>query len=114
MPNRMGNFVGALVIGPLAGPPPFAPTDPPAADNCLPRPKGAAPQGSHWYYRVDRAAKRNCWYVRAQSPAPAASRTASAAATTPPAETPLQPALANARAEAGAADLGHTDAATQP
>ena len=23
-----------------------------------------APQGSHWYYRFDRATQRKCWYVR--------------------------------------------------
>ncbi len=23
-----------------------------------------APQGSHWYYRLDRATQRKCWYVR--------------------------------------------------
>ena len=35
-----------------------------AADDCLAGPNAAAPQGSHWYYRVDRANHRNCWYLR--------------------------------------------------
>src|SRR5438034_1005856 len=113
MPNRMGNLVASLVIGPLAGIALFVTTDRAAADNCLPGPKGAAPKGSHWYYRFDRAAKRNCWYVRAQSTAPNAARNSSVAAAAPT-EAPLQPALANARAEAGPADVGQPGAAVQP
>lgn len=34
-----------------------------AAENCLSAPKGAAPEGRHWYYRTDRAAQRKCWYL---------------------------------------------------
>jgi len=36
-----------------------------AAEECLGGPKYAAPQGGHWYYRVDRATHRHCWYVGA-------------------------------------------------
>src|SRR6266516_1064296 len=32
-----------------------------AAETCLAAPKGAAPQGSHWYYRVDQGTQRKCW-----------------------------------------------------
>jgi hypothetical protein len=35
----------------------------PAADECLSGPKGQTPSGSHWYYRIDRATKRHCWYL---------------------------------------------------
>ena len=35
----------------------------PAADDCIARPSSAPPQGSHWYYRVDRTTKRSCWYL---------------------------------------------------
>jgi hypothetical protein len=38
-----------------------------AADTCLARPNLRAEQGGHWYYRVDRANHRRCWYQ--QSPA---------------------------------------------
>jgi hypothetical protein len=45
------------------------------ADDCITRPNAAPPQGSHWYYRVDRTTHRECWYlgaegvkVRARSP----------------------------------------------
>jgi hypothetical protein len=34
-----------------------------AKDDCLAGPNVAAPQGSHWYYRVDRATQRECWYL---------------------------------------------------
>jgi hypothetical protein len=33
------------------------------ADTCLAAPKGATPQGSHWYYRLERPAMRKCWYL---------------------------------------------------
>lgn len=34
-----------------------------SADDCLAKPKeGVA--GKHWYYRIDRATKRQCWYLR--------------------------------------------------
>ncbi len=35
------------------------------ADDCLTTPNSVAPQGSHWYYHLDRATERKCWYVRA-------------------------------------------------
>ena len=35
-----------------------------AADDCLASPKHPAPQGSQWYYRLDRATQRQCWYLR--------------------------------------------------
>ncbi|WKA25929.1 hypothetical protein [Bradyrhizobium roseum] len=38
-----------------------------AADSCLSAPKGATPPGSHWYYRLDRVTKRQCWYLREES-----------------------------------------------
>src|SRR5262245_53788999 len=35
-----------------------------AADECLSKPNGTSPQGSHWFYRVDRANNnRRCWYL---------------------------------------------------
>jgi hypothetical protein len=35
-----------------------------AADDCLLEPKGQTPQGSHWYYRMERGTKRHCWYLK--------------------------------------------------
>ena len=34
-----------------------------AAETCKAAPKSPAPQGSHWYYRTDRALGRKCWYL---------------------------------------------------
>ncbi|GAC1334006.1 MAG: hypothetical protein NVSMB20_07310 [Bradyrhizobium sp.] len=34
-----------------------------AAEECLAAPKGASPEGSHWFYRIDHATKRHCWYL---------------------------------------------------
>jgi hypothetical protein len=82
-----------------------------AADSCLSAPKGATPSGSHWYYRIDRVTKRQCWYLREESDtagdkfaraAPPASAPApsSAAAEPPPQQrTITRNAIADARAE---------------
>jgi hypothetical protein len=38
------------------------------ADHCLSAPNYLAPQGSHWYYQLDWATQRKCWYLRAFGP----------------------------------------------
>jgi hypothetical protein len=35
------------------------------ADDCRSAPNFSAPQGRHWYYRLDWATQRKCWYLRA-------------------------------------------------
>jgi hypothetical protein len=35
----------------------------PAVDECKTKPDSSAPAGSHWYYRVNRADQRHCWYL---------------------------------------------------
>ncbi len=32
-----------------------------ATETCIAAPNAPAPQGSHWYYRLDRATQRKCW-----------------------------------------------------
>jgi hypothetical protein len=50
-----------------------------AADECLTKPTAGTHPGQHWYYRIDRSTKRQCWYLRdkddasAQAAAPAPS-----------------------------------------
>jgi hypothetical protein len=113
MTNRMGNSVAAILIGALAGVTLVVATNgvAGATEACLSGPKGAAPKGSHWYYRVDHATKRNCWYVRAEGEKPVASQNSPLSQTSPQAEeAPLRPSVANARAEAGPADLGQSNA----
>jgi len=78
-------------------------------DECLSGPKGPTPAGGHWYYRVDRATHRNCWYLKDESvggtkpddaPTPDASGAAAEAA--PSADVAIPPASANAHAELAA------------
>jgi hypothetical protein len=35
-------------------------------DECRTKPDSSAPAGLHWYYRVDRANNRHCWYLHEQ------------------------------------------------
>lgn len=37
-----------------------------AADACVARPGASGPKGTHWYYRVNRADGRHCWYLSSQ------------------------------------------------
>jgi hypothetical protein len=37
------------------------------AADCLTAPNSPTPEGSHWYYRMDWASQRKCWYLRAPS-----------------------------------------------
>jgi hypothetical protein len=103
MGNRAAKFVSTLVAGVIAGAPlpavsqtAPAPTNAPAATSaanaaadCLASPKGVAPQGQHWYYRLDRATKRQCWYLRAAGDknSPKATQTAQVENDMPAAET---------------------------
>jgi hypothetical protein len=127
MSKRSAQFVFALLASMLAGasftavaengtepadtkPADTSAADTKAADNCLSGPKGAAPAGSHWYYRLDRATKRQCWYVRAESgkaakavpvqpDSSAAAATAQVAAPPPQPQPDMSASVANARAE---------------
>jgi hypothetical protein len=47
--------VSALALAPAS--------DAAPAETCLAAPKGASPQGSHWYYRLERPSMRKCWYL---------------------------------------------------
>ena len=81
-----------------------------AADSCLSAPKGAMPSGSHWYYRIDRVTKRQCWYLREENDS-ADDKFARAA---PPASAPA-PASASAPSSASApASAAEESAPPQP
>ena len=80
------------------------------ADDCLAEPNSPAPAGSRWYYHMDRATQRKCWYLRAtaQPVEPAAAQTTSDPASLPPAP-PIPPekpatALANGPISINASD----------
>jgi hypothetical protein len=63
LPNRMNLFVAAIFMilfaeAFLAG------RASRAAEDCISEPNAAAPEGSHWYYRVDRTTQQKCWHLR--------------------------------------------------
>ena len=54
------------------------------ADHCLSAPNSLAPQGTHWYYQLDWATQRKCWYMRPfRRPAQRAAASATLAGVTP-------------------------------
>ena len=102
MPDRAAKFVFAIFASVLAGASLAAISlnAVRAADDCLAAPNAETPAGGHWYYRIDRATKRHCWYLRTEgeTASQAAAPNASAAAT-PVAAAPMQRSVADARAE---------------
>src|ERR1700694_2059286 len=105
MQNRTAKFVSAIFASLLAA---IALTTvshgaEPAADECLSGPKGQTPHGSHWYYRVDRASKRHCWYIGEEreklSRAAPQNSASTANPVSPRKETAAQRPIADARAE---------------
>ncbi|MDI3563632.1 hypothetical protein [Bradyrhizobium sp. Arg816] len=115
MGNRTAKFISALVGSIIAGAPlaavsqnaPEATSTANAAGDCLASPKGVAPQGQHWYYRLERGTKRQCWYLRAEGgkdsvkDSAKAVQTAQAAPDAPTADSapPQQHPVQDARAE---------------
>jgi len=103
--NRAAKFVPALLASLLAGAAltTASHSTPAEAEKCLAGPKGAVPEGGHWYYRVERATKRHCWYIgdakqKVARAAPANS-SASADPVSPPKNAAAKRAIADARAE---------------
>jgi hypothetical protein len=84
-----------------------------AQSSCLSGPNATAPEGRHWYYRVERASGRRCWYlgekgkrVRAMVSVPArrpdAAPVSSTPAPTSSAAAPASPASEPRASEASA------------
>lgn len=103
MPNRTAKFVSAIFASLLAGAAVaiISPGRANAADDCLSGPKGETPEGSHWYYRIDRATKQHCWYLReeGQKLTRAAPPKTSVARPSPQADATMRRSVADARAE---------------
>ena len=110
MPNRTTKFVSALFASLLAGAPlttaSHSAPAPAEAEKCLAGPKGTPPQGGHWYYRVERATKRHCWYIGDEkekvaraAPANSSASADSASPASPPKNAATQRTIADARAE---------------
>ena len=98
MPKRTAKFASAAFVIILAGIPlatlTHGETAPP--DGCLAAPKGETPPGSHWFYRVDHANKRNCWYLRQEGGGLSQALPQSSPPAPPPA---AKPSIADAHAE---------------
>jgi hypothetical protein len=67
-----------------------------AADDCLAGPNTAAPQGSHWYYRLDRLAHRQCWYLGPERRTHAHENASPARSHSPASQTPTDARTADA------------------
>lgn len=113
MSNRSAISVAALFASILTGVSLTSVTDvraqQAAADNCLTAPKDKTPEGKHWYYRLERGTKRQCWYLRGEddksaraAPQESSTEEADAAAAEPappPPRTVVRKSVANAHAE---------------
>jgi hypothetical protein len=104
MSNRTAKFASAIFIGLLAGVShtTLANGAVRAPNDCLSGPKGPTPAGAHWYYHVDHATKRHCWYLAEEVGRPARVAPQSPAPLTRPASPRRQAvtlAFADARAE---------------
>ena len=104
MSNLQARLASALLlsvaasVGLMAGPAARA------ADSCITEAKGEAPQGKHWYYRIERGTARHCWYLRGEDEASARTPGAEPVASAKPApqttgNAPPARSLADARAE---------------
>lgn len=118
-PRRIASFLLASLIGSIAAGA-AARAEPAAAaaaasTDCLAKPNAATAPGNHWYYRVDRASGRHCWYQRAEIAASndaAQPRAPARAAVSRPADTPQPEPLADMRSEAGDQDAAPPAAAS--
>jgi hypothetical protein len=61
----LASLAGLLIAGAVARGEPAATASPSSADaDCLAKPNAPSAAGNHWYYRLDRASGRRCWYQR--------------------------------------------------
>jgi hypothetical protein len=104
MSNRTAKFVSAIFASFLVGTPlaTVLHSAAQAAGDCLSGPKGAPREGGHWYYRIDHATQRHCWYVRDEeklSQAAPEDSSAPANSVSPQKQPAAQRSIADAHAE---------------
>ena len=106
MTNLAVRFLSAVSAGIVASAPiamiPLSTVG--AAEECLTTPKDETPPGQHWYYRIERGAKRHCWYLREVGETSSQAATSTPARRTAPKvapdrETKLARSAADAHAE---------------
>jgi len=79
-----------------------------AADDCIAKPK-ESPAGKHWFYRIDRATKRQCWYLRDTTSQGASLEVRKSAAASHKAHAAFSPSAENAHAELASASTAKDD-----
>ncbi len=109
MPKRMIVFVPAILVFLPAAVLSTARTSfaQRAADDCITKPNSAPPQGSHWYFRVDRTVRRQCWYLGPEGAKVQAGARRAESPTRPPPRRPISPTP-------GESLVGAADARTTP
>src|SRR4029077_12117171 len=75
----------------------------PADADCLTKPSGQTASGNHWYYHLDRASGRRCWYQRPESGTPRSAQNDAAPSRSVPARAAASPPSVTAASD-GAAD----------
>jgi hypothetical protein len=61
----LASLAGSLIAGAIARGEPAATAPSSSAEaDCLAKPNAPSASGNHWYYRLDRASGRRCWYQR--------------------------------------------------
>jgi hypothetical protein len=117
MSNVPAKFASAIVLSAVVGaaaialPPHLAS----AADGCQTNPGDEAPQGKHWYYRIERGTGRHCWYMRGEEEKSARADAPAAAPAEKPAargqDTATSRSIADAHAEIAPRTRAPDDAA---
>jgi hypothetical protein len=90
-----------------------------AADECKAKPNAPPPHGEHWYYRIDRDAKRHCWYlapqgIRVQKNATEPLKQAASDSAKTPADPPRAPQVPTTELPAAAAAVSNGFAPVAP
>jgi hypothetical protein len=119
MPNRTAKFVSTVFASLVAGAAlttiSYGAT--PTADDCLAGPTDHAPQGGHWYYRIEHPSNRHCWYLKDEHDKVSQIAPPSAAPSTKPiapmTETAMPRSVADARAELPASQTPSTETSTE-
>jgi hypothetical protein len=100
-PALLASFVGLIATAAARAEPATAAS--PADATCLTKPDGQIAPGNHWYYHLDRASGRRCWYQRPESGASNGAQTDAAPSRSVPARATVSPPVSAAASE-GAAD----------
>jgi hypothetical protein len=100
MQNRPAKLAPAIFAGVLIALATPAHGATPAAEDCLSGPKVSTSRGGHWYYRIDHASGRHCWYLGQEHEKLSRAAPSGPENPAPPKpEAALQPSIADARAE---------------